>query len=42
MQSEISENVGYKGGALYLVNRTISNIDILLILLSSNKAISFG
>ncbi|KAM3129372.1 hypothetical protein pb186bvf_018520 [Paramecium bursaria] len=42
MTSEISDSIGNEGGALYLGNKTISNTELLQILLSSNQAKSFG
>ena len=42
MTSEISDSVGNKGGALNLANKTISSIELLEVLLTSNKAITFG
>ena len=42
MTSEISDSTGNEGGALYLGNKTISNTELLQILLSSNQAKSFG
>ncbi|KAM3138602.1 hypothetical protein pb186bvf_009354 [Paramecium bursaria] len=42
MTSEISDSIGNKGGALYLINKTISSPSLLQVLLSSNYANSFG